>query len=1223
MIGSRHKGELICSASEQARLINDVKRVPWMQTLFRRWRERVDRFQQAPRIYIEKGLAFFDSCPRCQAQLTFDPFAPREHRCSRCGFDAQGPEYDGAWHRQYHEWVAETAVLAGILYRLEGRQADADLVRHVLMQYADNYERFPLFDNELGPTRIFQSTYLEALWLANLIAALDLVHSSGVITPRDEGCLREQLFYPSTAIIRSFNEGISNRQAFNNVGLGAVALYFGDEALLHDVLEGPGGFAFHMRESVLEDGLWYEGETYHFATLFHLLTLAEMCRRAGIDLYGDGPYGSLRPLFDAPLRLMYPDLTFPSRKDSWFGRGIGYHKEIYEIGYSRYGDARYGALLADAYRRGARRDALGWRSFLYAQPDLPSADAVSVSPHRSVLSAGTGLAVLRNADGRRYLSMEYGHYGGGHGHPDRLHINFYADERLWLGDPGTGWYHVPELAWYRSTLAHNTVSVDASSQRPHTEGDVLAFIDLPHLQAVQAETATAYDGVVMRRTVCLIDDYYLDLFDLTAETERLYDWVYQSPVDLKVDVPMTSSSLSDHGDGYAFLEEVRGGRTDDDITAAFVRGDAKFLVRIAGQAGTEVYTARAPGIPLRTEDAMRVLLLRRRAARTRFEVLAGAQAAGAENVTWRREAGGWLKVTGADGEDVVYVGDGPGHIACLRFFYSDGSNANTWIAWNELSEVTYDQTAWVRTDFPLKAAWARVVGDEVHLQLPPRFGRVTVHAPRAERVRLNGDLVAFDRDGQRVVVTQPEPVAIVPAWPRGHAVFSGLSNVCPVDVYHYGDRSGENGGNREGSRATTAGGDGEPRANGKGSENGAARWRLRASDAGGSAVSVEKASSVEKNVSRYMLRIRPRSTSVGDHVRLRLEAGDVGRSERLSVAAPVQASIKLESGSGGPFVVCNAVNKTGATLDVGLQLELPSGFSPRGPVRWTGPIPAASSHQFAVPIAFQHAGDRYVVDVALTGCGYATGVQREFVVGRARRLGDRHSLGHSLDRSTFEEVAEEVAAWQRASGSPLRLHRDDQASITERPWGGPEDLSATAYVGWDDNGIWLTCRVWDDHVVFNPALQYAFHNDGLQVYFDFRPASRRGGSHYTPGLAAYLVTALSTEGVVPAVYEIAGNREISNPDAKSNWFTSEGVHGRTTILPDGYELVLKFPYDSMGVQRPKVGDVIGFDLALNDNDGTRTRRTQMVWAGAARRWAWLLGTYRDPSRFGQLIFDEG
>ena len=55
----------------------------------------------------------------------------------------------------------------------------------------------------------------------------------------------------------------------------------------------------------------------------------------------------------------------------------------------------------------------------------------------------------------RYASLECGDYGGGHGHPDRLHLTLHAGGVHWLADPGTGSYVSPDLFWYRSTLAHN------------------------------------------------------------------------------------------------------------------------------------------------------------------------------------------------------------------------------------------------------------------------------------------------------------------------------------------------------------------------------------------------------------------------------------------------------------------------------------------------------------------------------------------------------------------------------------------------------------------------------------------------------------------------------------------------------------------------------------------------------------------------------------------------
>src|SRR2546430_15296661 len=54
--------------------------------------------------------------------------------------------------------------------------------------------------------------------------------------------------------------------------------------------------------------------------------------------------------------------------------------------------------------------------------------------------------------------------GGGHGHPDRLHLTLHADGVHWLADPGTGSYVSRDLFWYRSTLAHNAPRLDGASQ---------------------------------------------------------------------------------------------------------------------------------------------------------------------------------------------------------------------------------------------------------------------------------------------------------------------------------------------------------------------------------------------------------------------------------------------------------------------------------------------------------------------------------------------------------------------------------------------------------------------------------------------------------------------------------------------------------------------------------------------------------------------------------------
>src|SRR5256885_13563329 len=46
----------------------------------------------------------------------------------------------------------------------------------------------------------------------------------------------------------------------------------------------------------------------------------------------------------------------------------------------------------------------------------------------------------------RYVSLECGQLGGGHGHPDRLHFTLHAGGVHWLADPGTGSYVARDVA---------------------------------------------------------------------------------------------------------------------------------------------------------------------------------------------------------------------------------------------------------------------------------------------------------------------------------------------------------------------------------------------------------------------------------------------------------------------------------------------------------------------------------------------------------------------------------------------------------------------------------------------------------------------------------------------------------------------------------------------------------------------------------------------------------
>src|SRR5216117_779823 len=313
----------------------------------------------------------------------------------------------------------------------------------------------------------------------------------------------------------------------------------------------------HLLRGFGRDGMWYEGENYHLFTLRGLLTGAAWARLAGVDIFAEPKLAArVRAALLAPALTALPDFTFPARKDSRFGVSLAQpaYLELWEVGLGNLGmrDAGSGmrelsSWLAALYQRPvpapelfesylhdapvasrishpaspiphpASRITLSWWSLLEMAPELP-ADAPPWSPG-SLLLESQGLAVLRTAGGARYASLECGPYGGGHGHPDRLHLTLHADGVHWLADPGTGSYVSRDLFWYRSTLAHNAPRLDGVSQRP-ADAVCVAFDAQGDWAWVRGRWGPVSRAVVSGPA------YLLDVVELAGSEERLLELPY-------------------------------------------------------------------------------------------------------------------------------------------------------------------------------------------------------------------------------------------------------------------------------------------------------------------------------------------------------------------------------------------------------------------------------------------------------------------------------------------------------------------------------------------------------------------------------------------------------------------------------------------------------------------------------------------------------------------------
>ena len=544
-------------------------------------RRELATFVDAPPVVPREKALLSRSGGRCAIDgslLRFDPFDPR-HVCPACGREYAGGLHDRFRLYWYQMWLAERVLHAALLGVLTDDAPCRVAATTLLDRYADQYLRYPNADNVLGPSRPFFSTYLESIWLLQLTIALDILET-GAPSPEMTSLgarVRDRVIAPSVSLIASYNEGMSNRQVWNNAALMAASGLLDDRVLFDRALHGPNGLHAHLGHALLSDGSWYEGENYHLFAHRGLWYGVRLASAAGHSLparlddrFHEG--------FAAPFRTVLPDLTYPSRRDSQHAVSVRQPRfaESCELGLAHRADERLAGMLARLYDpvvprgdsgraassadvernlpgTGLVRADLSWRTLLCGLPELP---ALTAQPLRSDLLPAQGLGVLRREAGAVYVSLDYGHSGGGHGHPDRLNLTLVDRSRRWFDDPGTGSYVDPSLHWYRSTLAHNAPFVDGHSQH-RVHGALLAFADDDESGWISAQ-AELVPGLIARRSVIVMDDYLVD--ELHWESGKCHEITLpMHGVQVVSEHTSNASFISggaDAEDGFAFLADT-------------------------------------------------------------------------------------------------------------------------------------------------------------------------------------------------------------------------------------------------------------------------------------------------------------------------------------------------------------------------------------------------------------------------------------------------------------------------------------------------------------------------------------------------------------------------------------------------------------------------------------------------------------------------------------------
>lgn len=537
-------------------------------------------------------------------------------------FHAGGPAYEIT---RVHNRLAEGVRTLGLVYRLSGDGQYAEAARRILLGYAARYRGYELHDNQ-GRTgaqarsggKVLSQGLDEGIWLGMVAYGHDLVRDA--VPDADREAIATGVLRPAAELLMGYNVGRHNHQTYFNLGIGLAGFAIDEPRFVeHAILKPDSGLLFQLSPgaSYTADGFWYEGSAhYHAYALEGILGLAEAAQRNGYEPYASA---SLKGAFDFPLAYADAAGRLPAFNDGppaslyepWRARQ-------YEVGYRRYGDPRYAALLARVGRGS------GIHGLVYGVPALPETDPFEPGRGPSAVLADGTLPVLRAGPGERRLQLALNGmpYVGGHSQPAQLEVELASPAARLVPAPASIKYADPLYpGWYRQTVSHSTVVVDGASQGRGQPAELGTFHAGALFQAARLRTRSAYPGALLDRTCLLLDIGMVDLFHVRTPAESTLDWVLHHDGRLAVEVE-TQARRAPPLPGYQELDDVAEGRIDGDWRARWTLADGSTSsLWVAGAPGTVVLHGRGyVGAPDQNNapDQVSALLVRRRASAAAF-----------------------------------------------------------------------------------------------------------------------------------------------------------------------------------------------------------------------------------------------------------------------------------------------------------------------------------------------------------------------------------------------------------------------------------------------------------------------------------------------------------------------------------------------------------------------------------------------------------------------------
>ena len=595
------------------------------------------------------------------------------------GIDVPVPkDLAGGYTHEAHKRNFFMAQKAGVLFQITQDEKYAVFMRDMFLEYAKIY---PTFDKHPATRsysrgKFFWQCLNDANWLVYMSQGYDCIYDW--LDKETKKKLNEELFRPYAEYISienpQFFNRIHNHSTWGNAGVGMIGLVMDDQELVKWALYGldikvPGdvakdndggdiklkgkdeaGFFAQLDHSFSPDGYYTEGPYYQRYAMYPFLIFAQALANKKPELeildYRDGllmkaVYALINQTNDAG--------EFFPINDSQKGMSLMSRELVSAVSMAYYYAGKDASLLSIV----EKQDCVPLNDAgLAAAQAVDQGLARPYKKYSMELSDGANgdegaIGILRS--GPSTLVMKYAKHGMGHGHFDRLGFLLYngADEvaqdygaARWVNieHKDGGGYLKENHSWAKHTVAHNTLVVNNKTQfggnvrKAEDSPGTPYYFDAndPKIQVMSAKELNAYEGVIMQRTMAMIDidelenPLILDLMSVVNDEES----DYQMPLYYMGELMSTSEkieinhTLSPMGEDYGYQhlwEEAKSNASEDVFQMTWFNRKNFFTVTSAAQENDEWLYARIgandPHFNLRRDAA---LLHGRKAKNTLF-----------------------------------------------------------------------------------------------------------------------------------------------------------------------------------------------------------------------------------------------------------------------------------------------------------------------------------------------------------------------------------------------------------------------------------------------------------------------------------------------------------------------------------------------------------------------------------------------------------------------------